>query len=196
MTFSATLRSQKFSFPDLRAVMAKANEEKSGDMLAGIGATSHLERASAKTVLADVPLSHFVDTPLLCPDDDNVSRVLLDDYDAVAFAPLRSWTVGQLREYLLSEKTTATEILGLQWALLPELAAAVAKLMSNKDLVVAASRIHNLSRCRSTLGQPGVLAIRIQPNHPADDIPAILLATVEGLLHGCGDAVIGVNPAT
>ncbi len=196
MTFSATLRSQKFSFPDLRAVMAKANEEKSGDMLAGIGATSHLERASAKTVLADVPLSHFVDTPLLCPDDDNVSRVLLDDYDVVAFAPLRSWTVGQLREYLLSEKTTATEILSLQWALLPEMAAAVAKLMSNKDLVVAASRIHNLSRCRSTLGQPGVLAIRIQPNHPADDIPAILLATVEGLLHGCGDAVIGVNPAT
>jgi len=196
MTFCTTLRGQRYSFPDLRDLMAKANEEKSGDALAGIAAASHSERAAAKAALAEVPLSAFLDTPLLSPDEDDVSRVLLDDHDAAAFTPLAGWTVGELRDHLLSETTTAADIRGLQRAMLPEMAAAVAKLMGNKDLVVAASQIRNISRCRSTLGARGVLGIRIQPNHPADDVPAILLATVEGLLHGCGDAVIGVNPAT
>jgi ethanolamine ammonia-lyase large subunit len=196
MPYSATLRGQHYSFPDLRDLLAKANEEKSGDSLAGIAATSHSQRAAAKTALTDVSLAAFLDAPLLCPDDDSVSRVLLDDHDRAAFATIASWTVGELRDHLLAETTSAADIARLQRALLPEMAAAVAKLMSNKDLVMASSRIRNLSHCRSTLGARGVLGIRIQPNHPADDVPAILLATVEGLLHGCGDAVIGVNPAT
>lgn len=195
MAFSATLRGIRFAFADLRDLMAKANEEKSGDALAGIAAGSHLERAAAKAALADVRLGEFVDRPMLCPDDDDVSRVLVDDHDVVAFDSLRSWSVGELRDHLLDDATTATDLRRMQWAILPEMAAAVAKLMSNKDLVVAASRMRNVSRCRTTLGEPGVLGIRIQPNHPADDVPAILLAAVEGLLHGCGDAVIGVNPA-
>lgn len=195
MPHSSTIRGQRFTFADLRDLLAKANEEKAGDTLAGIAATSHLERAAAKTALADVPLADFFDKPLLCPDDDDVSRVLLEDHDAAAFASIRSWTVGELRDHLLDDATTPADLRRLQRAILPEMAAAVARLMGSKDLVVAASRIRNVSRCRSTLGQPGVLGIRIQPNHPADDVPAILLATVEGLLHGCGDAVIGVNPA-
>jgi ethanolamine ammonia-lyase large subunit len=195
MPFSCTLRGERFTFGDLRDLLAKANEEKAGDALAGIAAATHLERAAAKTALADVALAEFLDRPLLCPDDDDVSRVLLDDHDAAAFADFRSLTVGELREHLLDDATTPADIRRLQRALLPEMAAAVAKLMGNKDLVLAASRIRNVSRCRTTLGQPGVLGIRIQPNHPADDVPAILLATIEGLLHGCGDAVIGVNPA-
>jgi ethanolamine ammonia-lyase large subunit len=195
MPFATTIRGQRYSFPDLRDLLAKANEEKSGDALAGIAATSHRQRAAAKTALMDVPLTAFLDTPLLCPDDDSVSQVLLDDHDRVAFATIASWTVGELRDHLLSDTASAADISRLQRGLLPEMAAAVAKLMSNKDLVMAASRIRNLSRCRSTLGARGVLGIRIQPNHPGDDVPAILLAAVEGLLHGCGDAVIGVNPA-
>ena len=196
MAYSTTLRGQRYSFADLRDLLAKANEEKSGDALAGIAAASHSERAAAKTALADVALQAFLDTPLLSPDDDSVSRVLLDDHDAASFEAIASWTVGELRDHLLADTTTPDSIRRLQRALLPEMAAAVTKLMGNKDLVVAASRIRNLSRCRTTLGGRGVLGIRIQPNHPADDVPAILLAAVEGLLHGCGDAVIGVNPAT
>ena len=196
MPYSTILRGQHYSFPDLRDLLAKANEEKSGDSLAGIVATSHSQRAAAKTALTDVPLSAFLDTPLLCPDDDSVSQVLFDDHDRAAFATIASWTVGELRDHLLADTTTAADLRRLQRGILPEMAAAVAKLMSNKDLVMASSQIRNLSRCRSTLGARGVLGIRIQPNHPADDVPAILLATVEGLLHGCGDAVIGVNPAT
>ena len=196
MAYSTTLRGQRYSFADLRDLLAKANEEKSGDSLAGIAAASHSERAAAKTALADVALQAFLDTPLLSPDDDSVSRVLLDDHDAAAFEEIACWTVGELRDHLLADTTTPDSIRRLQRALLPEMAAAVTKLMGNKDLVVAASRIRNLSRCRTTLGGSGVLGIRIQPNHPADDVPAILLAAVEGLLHGCGDAVIGVNPAT
>ena len=196
MPFSSTIRGQRFAFADLRELLGKANEEKSGDALAGLAAGSHLERAAAKAALADLPLATLFDQPLLCPDEDDVSRILLDDHDVAAFAAVQSWTVGELRDHLLDDATSLADIRGLQRALLPEMAAAVAKLMSNKDLVVAASRIRNVSRCRSTLGQSGVLGIRIQPNHPADDVPAILLATIEGLLHGCGDAVIGVNPAT
>ena len=196
MPFSSTIRGQRFAFADLRTLLGKANEEKSGDTLAGLAAGSHLERAAAKAALADLPLATLFDQPLLCPDDDDVSRILLDDHDLAAFAAVRSWTVGELRDHLLDDATSLADVRRLQRALLPEMAAAVAKLMSNKDLVVAASRIRNVSRCRSTLGQQGVLGVRIQPNHPADDVPAILLATIEGLLHGCGDAVIGVNPAT
>ncbi len=147
-------------------------------------------------VLADVPLGEIVDHPLIDPDQDDVSRFLLDTLDHETFRPLRSLTVGEFREYLLDDAMGEEEIRALQAAIHPDVAAAVAKLMSNKDLVLAASKIRNVTRCRNTLGQRGVLGIRVQPNHPADDLGGILLATVDGLLYGCGDAVLGVNPAT
>ncbi len=196
MSYQTTIRGEHFHFADLREVFARANEEKSGDRLAGLAARSERERVAAKLVLADVPLGEIADRPLVDPDHDDVTRLLLDTLDHDAFRPLRGMTVGQFREHLLDDSVGEEEIRALQPAILPEVAAAVAKLMGNKDLVLAAAKVRNVTRCRNTMGQRGVLGIRIQPNHPADDLGGILLAAVDGLLYGCGDAVIGVNPAT
>ena len=227
MTYSHTIRGERFVFVDLRELFAKANEQKSGDQLAGIAAATERERVAAKFALADLSLGEIVDRPLIDPDDDDVSRLALDTFDQHEFAALRSRTVGEFRELLLADETTAADVPivarrsvgvtnetsadfpanpprsvgllsqpALGRAITPEIAAAVAKLMSNKDLVYVASRIHNVTRCRNTLGERGVLGIRVQPNHPADDLAGILLSAVDGLLFGCGDAVIGVNPAT
>jgi ethanolamine ammonia-lyase large subunit len=193
--YQTTLRHEHFTFADLREVLAKANEEKSGDRLAGIFARTEQERVAAKQVLADVRLDEIAANPIIDPDTDEVSRLILDTHDRDAFAAIHSMTVGEFREWLLSDTTAEADIHRVHWAILPEIAAATAKLMSNKDLVLAASKVRNISRCRNTLGQRGVLGIRVQPNHPADDLSGILLAAVEGLLFGCGDAVLGVNPA-
>jgi ethanolamine ammonia-lyase large subunit len=179
----------------LRELLAKANEEKSGDALAGIAAGSQLERVAAKRALADVRLSAFVEQPLIDPDHDEVSRIILESHDQERFAEIQNLSVGEFREYLLDEATDEAALHRLQWAILPEVAAAVAKLMGNKDLVLVASKIRNVTRLRNTMGERGVLGIRVQPNHPTDDLGGILLSAVEGLLYGCGDAVIGVNPA-
>ena len=186
----------RFVFSGLRELFAKANEEKSGDQLAEIAARSEQERVAAKRQLADVTLGQIVLNPLIDPDDDEVSRLLLDTFDQEAFAPMRSVTVGELREYLLDDATDEPALRKVQRAIVPEIAAAVAKIMSNKDLVLAAAKIRNVTRCRNTMGEQGVLGIRVQPNHPVDDLGGILLAAFEGLLYGCGDAVIGVNPAS
>jgi ethanolamine ammonia-lyase large subunit len=196
MTYHAILRGERFAFADLREVFARANEEKSGDQLAGLAARSERERVAAKTVLADVRLGEIVDQPLIDPARDEVSRLILESLDREAFGPFRSQTVGEFREWLLDDQTRGEDIQAVQKAIIPEVAAAAAKLMSNKDLVLAAAKVRNITRCRNTLGQPGVLGIRVQPNHPADDLAGILLAAVDGLLFGCGDAVIGVNPVT
>lgn len=180
-------------FTDLREIFSKANEVKSGDQLAGIAARSEQERVAAKCALADIPLREILAEPLI---DDDVTRLIHKTFDEQAFAPIRSMTVGEFREHILSDATSEQDLRRLQPGIIPEMAAAVAKIMSNKDLVLAAAKIRNVTRCRNTLGQCGVLAIRTQPNHPADDIGGILLAAFEGLLYGCGDAVIGVNPAT
>ena len=187
---------ERFAFADLRELFAKANEEKSGDHLAGIAARSESERVAAKRKLADLTLAEIVDNPLIDPDHDDVGRLLLDSFDQPSFQPIKSLTVGELRERLLDDSTGQDELRQVQWAIIPEIAAAVAKIMSNKDLVLAAAKIRNVTRCRNTMGGPGVLGIRIQPNHPADDLGGILLSAFEGLLYGCGDAVIGVNPAS
>ena len=187
---------EQFVFSDLRELLAKANEEKSGDQLAGIAARSERERVAAKRKLADLSLGHIVRNPLIDPDTDEVSRLLLDTFDRTAFEPMKSQTVGEFREYLLDDTTDEADLKQIQYAIIPEIAAAVAKIMSNKDLVLAAAKIRNVTRCRNTLGQRGVLGIRVQPNHPVDDVGGILLAAFEGLLYGCGDAVIGVNPAS
>src|SRR5579883_2387019 len=196
MAYQATIRNESFTFADLREVFAKANEEKSGDRLAGLAARTERERVAAKRVLADVRLGEILDQPLIDPDHDEVSRLILESVDPDRFRPLRSLTVGEFREYLLDDTVDEEALRQLQRAITPEMAAAAAKLMSNKDLILAAAKIRNVTRCRNTMGQRGVLGIRLQPNHPADDLGGILLAAVDGLLFGCGDAVIGVNPAT
>ena len=187
---------EHFVFRDLRELLAKANEEKSGDQLAGLGARSERERVAAKRKLADLSLAEIVRQPLIDPDQDDVSRLLLETFDQEGFQRIQSMTVGEFREFLLDDSTTEEHLKQIQWAIVPEIAAAAAKIMSNKDLVLAAAKIRNVTRCRNTMGERGVLGIRIQPNHPADDIGGILLAAFEGLLYGCGDVVIGVNPAS
>jgi len=187
---------ERFHFRDLRELFAKANEEKSGDQLAGLAARSEQERVAAKHALADLPLAEILANPLISPDEDNVSRLILDTHDQENFSAIKSMTVGELREFILSDDTGEAALRRLHRAITPEMAAAVAKLMSNKDLVLAASKIRVVTRCRNTMGQRGVLGIRLQPNHPADDAAGILLSAFDGLLYGCGDAVIGVNPAT
>ncbi len=196
MPYHTAVRGESFLFADLREVFARASEEKSGDQLAGIAARSERERVAARLILADRTLGEIVDQPLIDPDEDDVSRLLLDSFDRDAFQPLRGLSVGALRERLLDDALPEDDLRALQRALTPEVVAAVARLMSNKDLVLAAARIRNVTRCANTMGQRGVFGVRVQPNHPADDLAGILLAAVDGLAFGCGDAVLGVNPAT
>jgi len=187
---------KSFQFRDLADLFAKANEEKSGDQLAGLAAQSEQERVAAKFALADVPLEQIVANPLIAPEQDDVTRLILETHDQANFSTIKSMTVGDFREFILSDETDEATLKSLHWAITPEIAAAVTKLMSNKDLVLAANKIRVITHCRNTMGQRGVLGIRLQPNHPADDAAGILLAAFDGLLYGCGDAVIGVNPAT
>jgi ethanolamine ammonia-lyase large subunit len=196
VSYANTIRGERFTFADLREVFARANEDKSGDHLAGLAAHSERERVAAKMVLAEVTLAEIVDRPVIDPKTDEVGRLLADDLDQESFATIRSLTVGEFRDFLLDDATTEADLHRLSRGFPAEAASAVAKLMSNKDLVLAAAKIRNISRCRNTMGERGVLGIRIQPNHPGDDLAGILLSAVDGLLFGCGDAVIGVNPAT
>ena len=196
MVLACTLRSTRHVFTDLKDLLAKAGEAKSGDTLAGIAASSETERVAAKMVLADLPLADFIASPVIDPDTDEVSRLIHNDHDAIAFAPMRSQTVGELREWLLEDATDGAAISRARPGLTPEMIAAVVKLMANKELVLVASKIRVITQCRNTMGGKGVLGVRIQPNHPADDLQGILASTIDGLLLGCGDAVIGVNPAT
>ena len=195
MNLSTIIRNERFHFGDLREVFAKANEEKSGDQFAGLAARTERERVAAKLVLADLTLEEIVDHTLIDPDTDQVSHLICESLDRQVFAPLRGLTVGEFRDWILDDATTESMLTAVRPGLIPELAAAVAKLMGNKDLVLAASKIRVVTRCRNTMGQRGVLGIRVQPNHPSDDIGGILLSAADGLLHGCGDAMIGVNPA-
>ena len=195
MPHSSTLRGERFVFPDLRDLFAKANEEKSGDQLAGVAATSERQRVAAKMALAEVMLREIVEQPLIDPEIDDVSRLILKQLDQAAFAEVSNFTLGQFRDRLLAGDYAGDALPKLQRGITPEIAAGLAKLMSNKDLILAASTIRNITRCRNTVGEPGVLAIRVQPNHPADDVAGILLSAIDGLTFGCGDAVIGVNPA-
>jgi ethanolamine ammonia-lyase large subunit len=180
------------TFGTLAEVMAKASEPKSGDELAGLAASDDAERVAAKTVLADTPLGRFVEEPLLPPEHDELTRAFLDDIDGDAHARLAGWTTGEFRERLLADPPA--ELATLRRGLVPEMVAAVAKLMSNLDLMLAAHRLPVVVRGRTTLGEPGRLATRIQPNHPRDGVDGIVASTLEGLAYGCGDAVLGVNP--
>jgi ethanolamine ammonia-lyase large subunit len=187
---------KSFQFRSLADLFARANEEKSGDQLAGLAAQSEQERVAAKFALADVSLQEIVANPLIPPEQDDVTRLILETHDQDNFSTIKSMTVGEFREFILSDETDEATLKALHWAITPEIAAAVTKLMSNKDLVLAGNKIRVVTRCRNTMGERSVLGIRLQPNHPADDAAGILLAAFDGLLYGCGDAVIGVNPAT
>lgn len=190
--FRTVVRGETFTFPDLRDVLAKANEPKSGDELAGIAASSMTERAAAKVVLADVALADIVAEPLI---DDAVTELVMASHDAERFQDVASLTVGEFREHLVSGAFDDAWSRGAWAAITPEVAAAVAKLMGTKDLVSTARRWRVITRCRNTMGGPGVFGVRLQPNHPTDDPRGVLWSTIDGLSYGCGDAVIGVNPA-
>ena len=161
---------ERFVFSDLRELFAKANEEKSGDQLAGIAARSERERVAAKRKLADCTLAEIVQQPMIDPQCDEVTRLILDTFDQETFQLIKSLTVGEFREYILDDATSETALKRIQRAIIPEIAAALAKIMSNKDLVLAAAKIRNVTHCRNTMGERGILGIRVQPNHPADDV--------------------------
>jgi ethanolamine ammonia-lyase large subunit len=196
MLFSHTIHGRTYRFDDLKMLLAKASPARSGDALAGIAAESELERTVAKFALADVPLKHFLDEAVVPYEDDDVTRLIFDTHDELAFAPVSHLTVGQLREWLLKETQTAASLRAVSRGLTPEMVAAVSKLMRNQDLILAASRCNVVTRFRSTIGLPGTMAVRLQPNHPTDDPQGVLASVIDGILYGCGDAVIGVNPAS
>ena len=196
MAYSVTIAGRTHSFADLKTLLAKATPARSGDALAGIAAESEEERALARMALADVPLPRFLEEPLIPYEDDEITRLIVDTHDAQAFAAIRSLTVGSFREWLLDPATTTETLAEAAPGITPEMAAAVSKLMRNQDLILAAQKCRVVTRFRNTLGLPGRLSVRLQPNHPTDDVRGIAASMLEGLLYGCGDAVIGVNPAS
>lgn len=196
MKLSISLRGTEYRFRDLKDVMAKANEDRSGDSLAGIGAGDMTERIAAKSLLADCLLSDIRANPLLPPETDEVSRVIEEDIDEGIYAGISGWSVAELREYILCTETSGSELLRLGQGLTSEMIAAVCKLMSNLDLIQAASKIEVITTCRTSIGHRGTLASRAQPNHPSDHVTGIKASLFEALAYGIGDAVIGINPVS
>jgi ethanolamine ammonia-lyase large subunit len=186
---------RSFVFGDLKTLLARATPARSGDELAGIAAGSEAERVAAKMVLADLPLAHFLNDAVVPYESDEVTRLIVDTHDAAAFAPVAHLTVGAFRDWLLSEAATGESLGALAPGLTPEMVAAVSKLMRQQDLMLVAKKCRVVTRFRNTLGLPGHLAVRLQPNHPADDLRGIATSMLDGLMYGCGDAVIGINPA-
>jgi ethanolamine ammonia-lyase large subunit len=196
MAYSHTLDGRVHRFDDLKTLLAKATPERSGDELAGVAAQSAEERMAARLALADLPLSTFLREQVVPYETDEVTRLIVDTHDAAAFAPIAHLTVGAWRDWLLSEAATSEALSALAPGLTPEMVAAVSKLMRNQDLIVVARKCRVVTRFRDTIGLPGRLAVRLQPNHPTDDPRGIAASMLDGLLYGCGDAVIGVNPAS
>ena len=196
MAYAHTVGGTAWRFADLKDLLAKATPLRSGDVLAGIAAATAEERMAARMALADVPLERFLKEPVIPYEEDEVTRLILDTHDKAAFAPVAHLTVGDFRDWLLSDATDSAALSALAPGLVPEMAAAVCKLMRNQDLVVVAKKCRVTTRFRNTLGLPGRLGIRLQPNHPTDDTKGIAASILDGLLYGCGDAVIGINPAS
>ncbi|HQS07486.1 MAG: ethanolamine ammonia lyase large subunit [Rhizobiales bacterium 24-66-13] len=196
MPFIHRIGPRSYVFADLKELMAKATPLRSGDMLAGIAATSAEENVAAKMCLAEVPLKTFLSTALVPYEVDEVTRLILDGHDFSAFVPVASLTVGDFRDYLLSDAATPETLARLAYGLTPEMVAAVSKIMRNQDLILVAKKCRVVTRFRNTIGLPGTMAVRLQPNHPTDDAAGVSAAILDGLLYGCGDAVIGINPAS
>jgi len=193
---AATMRGTVHQFGSVKELLAKANPPKSGDDQAGISARTAVERVAARAVLAGLTLRDLRENPVVPYEQDELTRLVEDTLDEAAYAAVKDLTVGQFREWLLEPSSTGTRIRSVSPGLTPEMASAVCKLMSNLDLMVVGAKCEVVTRANNTLGLPGRLSSRVQPNHPADDVEGILLSAREGLSYGCGDAVIGVNPAT
>ena len=196
MAFSHVIAGRKYCFADLRTLLAKASPARSGDALAGIAADDDEERAAAQMTLADVPLRTFLNEAVIPYEQDDVTRLIIDGHDPLAFAPISHLTVGDFRNWLLADETDTATLTAVARGITPEMAAAVSKLMRNQDLVLVARKCQVVSRFRNTLGLTGRLSTRLQPNHPTDDPAGIAASILDGLLYGSGDAVIGINPAT
>ena len=188
--------SRTYQFADLRELLAKASPARSGDVLAGVAAASAVERVAAQMALADLPLTRFLDEAVVPYETDEVTRLILDRHDAAAFAPIRHLTVGGFRDWLLGDEAEEATLARLAPGITPEMAAAVSKIMRIQDLVLVARKCRVLTRFRNTIGLPGHMAVRLQPNHPTDDLRGVAASTLDGLLYGAGDAVIGLNPAS
>jgi ethanolamine ammonia-lyase large subunit len=199
MRYRETVTGRTFEFDGLVDLLGRSSPARSGDRLAGCAADSDVERAAARRALADVPLDRFLDEHVVPPESDDVSRLILEQHDADAFAPVRTMTVGELRDHLLRvsvQPDAATTLSALGPGLLPEMVAAVSKLMRNQDLVTVGAACRVTTAFRTTLGLPGRLSTRLQPNHPTDDPAGVATSVLDGLLLGSGDAVIGINPAS
>ncbi|PPC99074.1 MAG: ethanolamine ammonia lyase large subunit [Hyphomicrobium sp.] len=186
----------RYVFADLKTLLAKASPHRSGDVLAGVAAASAAECAAAKMALADVPLKQFLSETVVPYETDDVTRLIIDTHDAQAFEAISHLTVGGFRDWLLSEQATTSVLSRLSPGITPEMAAAVSKIMRNQDLVLAAKKISVITKFRDTIGLLGRMSVRLQPNHPTDDKKGIAASIVDGLMYGCGDAVIGINPAS
>ena len=194
--YSTDISGTRYRFANVRAVLSAASPDRSGDRLAGLAATSDIERVAARLVLADMPLQVFREDMVIPYEDDEVTRLIVDGFDAQAFAPISHLTVGEFRNWLLDNGTSGELITSTCSALMPEMAAAVSKLMRNQDLIAVARKIAVVKTFRTTVGLPGRLSTRLQPNHPTDSPEGIAASMLDGLLLGSGDAVIGVNPAS
>lgn len=195
MSYQTTIGVRSYRFDDLRTLLAKASPPRSGDALAGLAADSREERMAARLALAEVPLQRFLNEALIPYEADEVTRLIIDSHDAAAFAPIRQLTVGDLRDWLLLDSTDTGTLTAVAPGITPEMAAAVSKLMRNQDLILAAKKCSVITRFRNTIGLPGHLSVRLQPNHPTDDVRGIAASVLDGLLYGCGDATVGINPA-
>ena len=196
MKLKTTLLGKTYTFGSIKEVLAKANEEKTGDILAGLAAENARERVAAKVVLSALTLQDLRENPVVPYEEDEVTRIIQDDLNIPQYEKIKNWTVSELREWLLSEKTTGADISKLSRGLTSEMVAAVCKLMSNLDLIYCANKITVTAHCNTTIGLPGTLSCRLQPNHTTDDPDGITASTLEGLTFGAGDAVIGLNPVT
>jgi len=196
MPYRHTVGARAYVFADLKTLLARATPPRAGDELAGVAAATYEERVAAQYALADVLLRTFLHEALVPYEQDEVTRLIIDSHDAAAFAPIAHFTVGELRDWLVSDAAGAAVLAALAPGLTPEMVAAVSKLLRNQELIAVARRVEVVTRFRNTLGLRGHLATRLQPNHPTDDPRGIAASLVDGLLYGSGDAVIGINPAT
>ena len=196
MRYRHTVGGQAYRFANLKEVMAKASPARSGDTLTGVAAGSAVERMAARCCLAELPLAVFLNEALIPYEADEVTRLIIDRHDLAAFTEISHLTAGDFRNWLLLDSTDEVTLARVAPAITPEMAAAVSKLMRNQDLILVARKCRVITRFRDTLGLPGRLAVRLQPNHPTDDVKGIAASLLDGLLYGCGDAVIGINPAS
>lgn len=196
MGYRCSIQNRNYVFTDLKSLLAKATPFRSGDALAGIAAESNEERVAAQIALSNVPLKNFLNEAIIPYEKDEITRLIIDNHDSEAFKPVAHFTVGELRDWLLTEAASTETLRKISAGLTPEMVAATSKLMRNQDLILVAQKCEVISRFRGTIGLPDRLSVRLQPNSPIDDSRGIAASVIDGLMYGCGDAVMGINPAT